>query len=670
MQSPRSLTRAKVAALVVALAALGLGALAVRGGRGARAPEPPAALAAAPAPGASAGETVAAPVEAALQGPGPAPVDAFHPRRDEPVRPAWGGTVVVHLPVLPKSLNYMLETSSHTRWIQYELHEALVERDWESWELTSRLARSWETADTLWLRGQDGAGEELHGDAREDGDAWVVLPLDGGAPRRVPRGDVERVERATVVTFRLRDDARWHDGVPFSARDVVFTRECYANPGVRCDTTRERFAKIRRVEALDAHTVRFTFEEQYFGTLSAFTDFFVLPAHLYDLRDPRHPRHDPRATPEQQAAEVNDNPHNTAWVGLGPYRLTYWGAEGVVAERFEGYFDPEHGGYLDTIRWRYLAADALAIPALENGDLDFTLRVSSSDYFGPTTQSPAFTARFYKGYYYAGGFNYVPWNMRKPWFSDLRVRKALTSAMDMEEYKRTVANGLADLPTGPMFLHGPAYDRTVERLPYDPARAEELLAEAGWYDRDGDGILDKDGIAFDFEYLVPSANSAGRDFSQKLQESLARLGIRMRITSLEWAAFLERLLARDFDAAGLAFTVGVPEDDPGQLWSSAGAPVGVRGSNHCGVADPHVDELIARGQRELDDEKRWAIWRELHRYLYESVHPYLYNLAPPRKFAMSQRFRGVQCFAINPGYSIRRWFLPAGTPGTRPARER
>lgn len=603
-------------------------------------------------------------------------VDAFHPRRDQVLEPAWGGTVNVHLARLPKSLNTMIDNSSYARWLLYELHALLVARDWESWELRPELCTGWDTEDTLVLAGGRGVGNEnvLYGAVSDAGEDWLVTPLSSGnpleEPRRVPKERVESVERGTVFTFHLREGVRWHDGHPFDADDVLFSWKCYRNPGVDCDHARPRFEKVVHAEVLDPHTIRFFYAEQYFAALETFNNLCILPAHLYDLHDPEHPRHDPAASPAAQAKEVNENPHNTDWVGLGPYRLTAWSQEALVAERFEDYYDPEHGGYLDKIRWRHIPDDGVVIQALLNGEIDHTLRIGSDEYYGPVIQGAQFRERFYAGYYFVGSFNYVLWNMRRPVFSDLRVRKALSQAFDIEEYRRTVAHGLANLPTGPMFFYGPAYDRTVERLPYDPLRAEELLAEAGWYDRDGDGILDKDGVPFEFEFLVVNANGAGVLLSQKLQESLAKLGIEMNIVTLEWATFLERVTSRQFDAASHALALSVPEYDPEALLHSAGAGEAERGLNYSGVADPQVDALIRKGQRELDDEKRWAVWRELHRYLHERVQPFLFTLAPPRKFAMSQRFRGVQSFVINPGYSIRRWYLPAGTPGTRATRER
>ena len=168
---------------------------------------------------------------------------------------------------------------------------------------------------------------------------------------------------------------------------------------------------------------------------------------------------------------------------------------------------------------------------------------------------------------------------------------------------------------------------------------------------------------------MTSGNKASELYAQKLQESLAQLGIKVELIGMEWASFIDRIYQRDFDITGLAWSQSL-ESDPVQLWHSSGAPGDVRSSNHPGVADPRVDELIAAGQQELDDEKRHAIWKELHRYLYEEVHAYLYRLAPPKKFAMSRKIRGFESFKIDPGYSIRRWYYSAGTPGTRPTPER
>lgn len=591
-------------------------------------------------------------------GPGPAPLDAWHPAHATPVQPAYGGTLRVHTEALPPNLCLPLLNNTNARNMLYELHETLVQRDWESWQFNPDLAASWEVEDTLVTK--DGVAH--HGRVEEEEGQYVL------AGTALAKDEVLRLERGTVFTFHLRPDVRWHDGHPFDAEDVLFSWRIAQNPEVRCDWVRQYYGRVERAEVVDAHTVRFFFKEQYFNALGFFVDHLtILPRHLYDLRDPDHPRHRANASNEECAKEINENAHNTEWVGLGPYKLSSYSQQGVEAERFAEYFDPAHGGYLDKIVWRHIANDEAAFQALVNGELDFTLRISSDRYFGEAMATPTFTQRFCKGYYYLGAFNYTPWNLRRPLFADLNVRKALAQAFDAESFRDTVAHGLAKLPTGPQCYFGPSYEHGVQHLPFDLARAGELLAEAGWYDRDGDGLLDKDGAPFEFEMLIQSGNTAGDISARMYQESLAKIGVRLKVTALDNASYFKRINERDFDAGNQSWSVDATENDPMQLWGSASAASG--GSNHAGVIDPKVDALIARGARELDDDKRHALWRELHRYLYENVQPYLYRDAPPRKFALSQALRGVQFFKITPGYALRRWYYPAGTSGTRATRE-
>ena len=590
-------------------------------------------------------------------------VDAFHPDKATEVTPKKGGSFTIHLPGLPKNLNYMIENSSYTRSMLYEMHEYLVLRNWETWEHEAVLAEGWDTEDAVIPKGGRGENNEnvIFGRVEDTGDAWLVHPLSEGNPLEeplsIPKDKVESVERQTVFTFRLRDGVKWHDGKTLDANDVYFSWRCYLNEFVDCDQIRFKYQKLVHAEVLDPLTIRFFYQEQYFDALGAFDSLVILPSHLYNLKDPEHPRHDPNATAEAQGKEINENEHNTAWVGLGPYRLTEWSEQAVQARRFEDYFNPERGGYMDLLVWRHIPNDDAAFQALINGELDFLFRITSDNYFGEATQKPEFLAKAYKGYYYPPALNYTPWNTRKPLFSDPNVRKAMAHAFDFEDYRKTISHGLARLPTGTMFFSGPAYNRDVERFPYDLDKAEEMLAEAGWYDRDGDDVIDKDGIPFEFDFLAINGNKASQLFSQKLQENLGKIGIKINIVQAEWASFLEVLQNREFNAAGLAWSLDVPESDPEQLWHSKWA--GERTSNHAGVADEYVDELIEKGQRELDDEKRYEIWRELHRYLYEEVQPYLFRMAPPRKFGMSNKVRGFKIYEIDPCYVLRELYYPA-----------
>lgn len=624
--------------------------------------------------------------------------DVFHPDHqpnadgDRPPLPppAYGGRVVVQLERLPPSLNNVLENQGALRRMLYELHETLLLRDWETRELVADLAREWWVEDALHVAPGAASGSDwtLHGKdedvvrgrATREGEEWVLETRTADnqtLKSRFLASLVKRVERSTVVTLFLRDDVHWHDGAPFDARDVVFSIELYKNPLVDCGERRNAFDKVLHVEALDAHSVRVWFDKQYYYALASLgTELTLLPAHLYDLDHPDNPERkarlerDPNWKPDQRerAEAINKNAHNRAWVGLGPYRLTRFDAEGVLAERFDGYFDRANAGYVDSIFWRSVPTDATAFQALINGELDYFARITSDDYFGPATSSEAFQKRCYKGHFQSDNYWFVAWNLRRPKLADVRVRRALAHALDAESFKRSFYKGLAERVTGPWVLSKPEYNRDVQPLAFDPDKARVLLADAGWIDRDSDGVVDKDGVALEIELLSDAGNSVAKAFAVRMQEDYARVGVKLRFTGLDSKAVDERKKSRDFDAIALGWVLGY-ETDPEQVWHSKWAPPELKSSNFGGFADAQCDELIERGQREVDDGARASIWRELHARIYEQQ-PYLFGFNPPRKFGIDKALRGVQLVLVDPNYVLRRWYYPEGTPGTRSTLER
>lgn len=585
--------------------------------------------------------------------------DVFHPDGDVQPPPRKGGRVIVHLSTLPKNMNHMVENSAATRRMLRETHEMLVERHWETWEHRPVLSKPWVAEDTLVLAG--GRGEDKgnihYGRVEELEDEYRVTPLSRGnpldGPLEVPKDEVESVERETVFTFELRDGVKWQDGHPLDAADVLFSYESYLNPAVDCDSVRFQYEKIVHAEAVDDRAVRFFFGEQYFLALDTFTDLTILPAHVYDLSDPDNPDADPEADEQTQGKFVNEHERNRMWLGLGPYRVTEWTNQWIDAERWDGYFDSENGGHIDRIRWRHIPGDDAAKQAVLNGEVDFWDRLRSEDYYGEFVQSDAFQERYYKALQSYTYFGYTAWNCRKPKFSDPKVRQALNMCFDWESYIPNVYNGLASRITGSQYYFSPYYDRSIEPIPFDVDGAQELLADAGWYDHDDNGVIDKDGVEMRIQFLMPTGNKASALFGQKFMENLAELGIELDIATREWAAFLERLDEREFDCANLAW---IPDlvSDPEQLWHSKWA--GKSSSNNAGLEDERVDELIEQIQVELDDERRKELLSKLQARIYE-LQPYMFAVNQPKKLAVSKRIRNFKMYANDPGYRIREWYL-------------
>ena len=131
------------------------------------------------------------------------------------------------------------------------------------------------------------------------------------------------------------------------------------------------------------------------------------------------------------------------------------------------------------------------------------------------------------------------------------------------------------------------------------------------------------------------------------------MGVELALQGREWTALRERTAKSDFDAVSMGW-VTPPVVDPEQTWHSKWAGQG--SENLSGLADPEVDRLIESIQVELDPSKQKELFAQLQRRIY-ALQPYLFGVNVPRKFAMSKRVRNLECYVIDPGYSIRRWFV-------------
>ncbi len=607
-----------------------------------------------------------------LDGPYDPPVDVAHP--DGEVTPALGGRAIMHIASEPPNLNFLIENSSVIRWVHYDIHAGLLQFSPITWEYEPDLATSYDIEDTLVLKGGGGEAWDniVFGKIISETDDAYVLQSGSSSHEMerttIPRDQVESVLLGSVYTFHLRETT-WHDGHPFDSGDALFSWEVFNNNAVDCDEKRSKYLKISRAEVLDERTVRYFWNQQYFGSTGSFgLDLCMLPSHLYNLNDPDNADYNASATDDEKGAYINDNPHNIDWVGLGPYQFAKWErGQYLEATKWDGYWekDPAKSGYLDTIRWRHVNQDDSAWQALLNDELDIFYRVKTEDFVGAQTRTELFRDKAYKVLTYVGNVGYTSWNMYRPKLADVNVRKALAHAFDVQEWIRTNYEGLALWSTGTQFRFGPGYNQDVVGYEYDLDEAEDLLAEAGWYDRDGNGIIDKDGEDFVLEMLMPSGNKASERFLQAVQDSYRKVGISVEITQYEWATFLEHILNRDFDACNLAWTLPTPESDPEQLWHSMNAVFDKRTSNHAGLDDALVDELIEAGQIELDPDKRSDIWKRLHTRIYE-LQPYLFGWNVPRKIAVNKRIHGMKLYKFEPGFRMRDLYFKEGTEGTRP----
>jgi peptide/nickel transport system substrate-binding protein len=232
-------------------------------------------------------------------------------------------------------------------------------------------------------------------------------------------------------------------------------------------------------------------------------------------------------------------------------------------------------------------------------------------------------------------------NGSNPFFTDRRVRYAMTHALNVPLINEKVYYNIATPCRGMYHPDAPFYNPEIKPLKYDPAKAAALLDEAGWKVDPNDGwrYKDIDGqrTLFRFELTYPQASPVAPQICAIFQQDLQRIGVQMTTRSIEWATFLVRTRDHDFQAETAAWGTGTDPDDDWNLWRTDQYKTG---RNYGGYSNPRVDKLFEQGRREFDQAKRWKIYAEIDKLIYEDQ-PYSWLMFRPTTAAIQKRIRGI-----------------------------
>jgi peptide/nickel transport system substrate-binding protein len=410
-----------------------------------------------------------------------------------------------------------------------------------------------------------------------------------------------------VITFYLRKGVPWHDGKEFTAEDVKFTYDKIMDEKTNT-VRRSDYELVKTAEVLDPYTFRVTYKQPFSPGLGTW-GMGVIPKHLLEKGD------------------INTTPFNRKPIGTGPFRFVEWVSdEKIVVESNPNYFQGKP--YLDQIIYRIIPDTSLS---------EMELLTKGIDYYGvqPHQYQRMNEIPFLKVYSQPSlGYTYIGYNLKNPLFQDKRVRQAFTYAINREEIVQYVLYGLGTVISGPFPSHLWYYNPNVKPLPYDPKKSRELLAEAGWKDTDGDGILDKDGKPFRFKLITNSGNDVRRDVGVLVQRQLRELGVDVTLEIYEWSVFLKNFInARHFDACILGWSLS-PDPDDYQIWHSSQIE---KGFNFVSYKNPEVDRLWEEGRKEYDVEKRKKIYWRIHELMAEDQ-PYTFLFSPLGISALQKKF--------------------------------
>ncbi len=444
------------------------------------------------------------------------------------------------------------------------------------------------------------------------------------------------------ITFFLRKGVRWHNGREFTAHDVKFTYDKIMDEKTNT-VRRSSFELVKKAEVLDPYTFRVTYAQPYSPGLETW-GIGIIPKHLLEKED------------------INTTAFNRKPIGTGPFRFVEWITdEKIVVEANPHYF--EGRPLLDRIIYRIIPETSLSEMEVLTRGIDYSgiyphqYRRMSHVPFLKTYSQPSL------------GYTYIGYNHRHPFFQDRKVRQALTHAINREEIVQYVLHGLGTVASGPFPNHLWYANPKVKPLPYDPQKARQLLAEAGWKDTNGDGILDREGKPFRFTLITNSGNDTRRDVGVLVQRQLRELGIDVTLELYEWSVFLNNFInAKHFDACILGWSLSV-DPDAYEIWHSSQIE---KGFNFISYRNPSIDRLWEEGRREYDREKRKKIYWRIHELMAEDQ-PYTFLYVPlgisvlQRKFFLAERdasgketLREIEMEKAGLMYDLIKWYVPRG----------
>lgn len=442
----------------------------------------------------------------------------------------------------------------------------------------------------------------------------------------------EVLEDGKLLRFKLREDIRWFDGKPFTAEDVEFTVKLMRDPKTPT-AYGEDYKAIKEFKITGPYSFEVRYDKPFARSLVTWA-LDVLPKHALENEN------------------LLETKYSRMPLGAGPYKLKEWvPGRRIVLEANDDYFLGRP--YLDRVVYEIIPDISTQFLELKAGNLD-TMGLTAQQYLFQT-KGPQWEENWNKFEYLSFGYTYLGYNLQRPMFQSKKVRQALTMAIDKEELVKGVLFGLGQPAVGPYKPGTWVYNDKLEPYPHDPERARRLLAEEGWRDSDGDGVLDKDGRPFKFTILTNQGNEQRIKTATIIQQRLKQIGVLVDIRAVEWAAFINEFINKgNFDATILAWNI-LQDPDIYSVWHSS--QVAPNGLNHTSYKNEELDRLLEEGRTTLDQTERKKIYDRVQEILHEDQ-PYTFLYVPMALPIVHARIRNVEVAPAGIGHNFTEWWVP------------
>ena len=442
------------------------------------------------------------------------------------------------------------------------------------------------------------------------------------------------LEGGRVIEFTIRPDARWDDGTPVTARDVLFTHRMQRAPEIDWVRRKDK-ERIERVESVDERAVRFVFREPYATNLFDAAVGAIYPAHALEKYGP---------------AELADPTHQATVPGSGPFKL----GQHEAGQALELVASETHAGgrpNIDRIVFRVVPDKEARALMVESGELDL-LRAATVEQYDRLTapgKLNGFEAKVPK-------YFVIVWNTRNAPLADARVRRALALGLDRARMIELTQRGRGELCNGPFPPGSWANWRTPPQAP-DPAAAQALLSQAG-FDRVGsDGVRVRGRERLEVALMTPAGSRTYGDLAELIRRDLEPLGVRVVVKPVEGAAMFEAM-ERGEGSSWLIAETAEDKTDLTNLGHSSQAGPG--GMNYAGYRSAEFDAMCEKAAVTVDRDQARPLWIRAQEIL-DSDQPYTFLFLRPDLHVVNPRVKGVRIDASGLFFHVNEWWIDEKT---------
>lgn len=482
--------------------------------------------------------------------------------------------------------------------------------------------------------------------------------------------DTGKYKGGVYFDISILPEAKWDNGNPITAEDYIFTIKAINLPLSNAAKYREVTQNITDIipDISDPKKFRVIFAKDYILALEAAVNVEIYPRYVYDslnvmsnynfadLVDDNEQTFKADSALVQFADRFNSNAFSRDVIsGSGPYKFVSWTSDqNIVLEKKENYWgvSQTHQSLKqgpDKMVFHIIADELAAVSQLRGGSIDVINEISADSY-KELSDDPASKNNF--SFYHPALIKhyFININNQDPILSDKNVRRALAHLVDVNNIISNLENGMGIRSVGPVHPIKKTFNKDLVPIPFDPAKATELLTQSGWKDDDKDGILEKmvngKKANLDIEMLI-SGQELGKKLALMMQESAKNVGINLRITEKDFKLIrAENLKTRKFQLVPAVISQDIIAWDDLNKWHSENDTPD--GSNEMSYRNKVTDDMIDKILITKDVNERIGLYKKIQEQIYNDQ-PAIFLYAPEEKIVISKKWNS-SATAKRPGY--------------------